>query len=493
MCSPENALQLAGSIWYKITDSNLGDSTRMLREGFLREHSRSFAFAMWIIDLSIVVIAAWVAFKIHPNFEFIPQRYFNAVLLGVFGFSLIFPHLSFGRGFRGVSITREIQQVSIAVTVIFLGLMLVASLGKVTASYSRVWFVEWYVFTLATLAGYRVLLRIGLRWIRSYGFNQRSIVVVGSGKIARTVIQRIQDARWSGFRIKGVFGDDPGLKNLYVGGTVRFGGFDDVADFVREKEIDQVWLTMPLKREEKMQLVTDALSHSMVDVRYVPDIYAFQLLNHSISSVAGLPVINLTSSPMEGANRIVKAIEDKVIALLILLLSSPFLLLIAIAIKLTSEGPVFFRQVRLGWNGKEINMYKFRTMPMDAEAQTGPVWTTAGDDRATPLGRFLRRTSLDEFPQFFNVLRGDMSIVGPRPERPVFVEKFKKELPQYSHRSKVKAGITGWAQVNGWRGDTCLEERLKHDLYYIENWSVLFDIKIIILTVFRGFVHRNAY
>ncbi len=448
---------------------------------------------MWVLDLTLPVVAAWVAFEIYPDFEFIPQRYFNAVFLAIVGFTVVFPGLSFGRGFRGISITREIKQVGLAVTFIFVSLILVAFLTKSTASYSRVWFFEWYTLSVLALTGYRVLLRLTLRWIRSYGFNQRSIVIVGSGKIARTVVTRILNAPWSGFQVTGIFGDDPTIESQFLKDSITYGMFDEVAQFVQNNNVEQVWIAMPLRCEEQMQAVTDSLEQCVVDIRYVPDIFGFQLLNHSMSNVAGLPVINLTASPMEGANRLVKAVEDKLFALLILVLASPVMIMIAAAIKLTSRGPVFFRQERLGWNGKKINIYKFRTMPIDAEQITGPVWATASDNRATPFGRFLRRTSLDEFPQFYNVLRGDMSIVGPRPERPVFVEKFRKEIPQYSKRELVKAGITGWAQVNGWRGNTCLQERLKHDLYYIENWSILFDIKIIFLTVFRGFVHRNAY
>jgi len=206
-----------------------------------------------------------------------------------------------------------------------------------------------------------------------------------------------------------------------------------------------------------------------------------------------LPVIDLNASPLVGINRFIKELEDKILSLLILIIISPLLLFIAIGIKLTSPGPVFFRQERVSWNGRPFAMYKFRSMPVDVENTSGPVWAKSDEQRATGLGAFLRKTSLDELPQFWNVLKGDMSIVGPRPERPFFVEKFKEEVPDYMKKHLVKAGITGWAQINGWRGDTDINKRIEYDLFYVENWSLWFDLKIIILTLFRGFVHKHAY
>jgi putative colanic acid biosynthesis UDP-glucose lipid carrier transferase len=237
----------------------------------------------------------------------------------------------------------------------------------------------------------------------------------------------------------------------------------------------------------------DELKDTTIDIRFVPDIFGFRLINHSISTIAGMPVINLSVTPMDGVNRWLKAAEDKCVALVILLLISPLFALIALGVKLSGPGPVFYKQTRVSWNGNEFTMYKFRTMPENAETSTGAVWSTHSESRATRFGSLLRRTSLDELPQFWNVLKGDMSIVGPRPERPEFVERFKSEIPSYMQKHKVKAGITGWAQVHGWRGDTGLRERIEHDLYYIDNWSIWLDIRIIFMTLTRGFVHKNAH
>ncbi len=465
----------------------------MLREGFLKDHSRSLAFFMWVLDLATPAFAGWLAFVIYPDFDFIPQRYINAVALGLIGFALVFPGFSFGRGFRGVPIYKEIKRVVLAVSAVFVVLALVALFTKSTASYSRVWFLEWYVLTCIGLVGYRVVLRLVLRWVRSQGFNQRSIVIIGGGNLASTVIERLLTASWSGFRIVGIFTEDERIIERYQGSGLLRGDFSDAPRFTISNSIDQVWLAMPLKRQDELDRLMQSLDHCTSDIRYVPDIFAFNLFNHSMSEVAGLPVLNLTASPMEGVNRVFKAIEDRALALVALTLALPFMLLIAAAIKIESRGPVFYRQERVGWNRKPIQMLKFRTMPVGVESKSGPVWANPNDNRATRVGCFLRRTSLDEYPQFFNVLKGDMSIVGPRPERPIFVEQFKEEIPQYMKKHMVKAGITGWAQVNGWRGNTSLHERVKHDLYYIENWSLIFDLKIILMTMTKGFVHKNAY
>jgi putative colanic acid biosynthesis UDP-glucose lipid carrier transferase len=216
-------------------------------------------------------------------------------------------------------------------------------------------------------------------------------------------------------------------------------------------------------------------------------------MHHSLSEIAGVPVVNISYSAIDGVNEIVKACEDYLMAAVLLVLASPLMLLIAIGVKISSPGPVLYRQQRIGWNEKVFTMFKFRTMPIEIEKESGPVWASKIDKRATRFGAFLRNTSLDELPQLLNVLKGEMSLIGPRPERPMFVEKFKDEVPHYMKKHLVKAGLTGWAQVHGWRGNTCLHTRIEHDLYYIENWSLWLDVKIINMTVFRGLVHKNAY
>jgi len=241
-----------------------------------------------------------------------------------------------------------------------------------------------------------------------------------------------------------------------------------------------------------MRAILDLLRNSAVEVRFVPDIFGFHLVNHSLTEVAGLPVLSLTATPMAGFARIAKAIEDHLLAAVFLVVALPFMLAIAIGIKLTSRGPVLYRQSRVTWNGAQFPMLKFRTMPVGTEAASGAVWSRHGDDRATAFGNFLRRTSLDELPQLFNVLKGEMSLVGPRPERPEFVTRFREEIPGYMQKHLVKAGITGWAQVNDLRGDSDLALRIQYDLYYVEHWSPWFDLRILALTLWHILTTRNA-
>jgi putative colanic acid biosynthesis UDP-glucose lipid carrier transferase len=260
------------------------------------------------------------------------------------------------------------------------------------------------------------------------------------------------------------------------------------------RTVDLVYLCLPSWAGIKIEALIDAAATRLAHVCLVPDLFQFEMiLNSRVSDIDGLPVIHLIDETPFDFRRIVKRSADIAFSLVVLLLLSPAFIAIAVAVKLSSPGPVFYRQERMGLNGRTFHMLKFRSMPVDAESNTGAVWARPGETRATAVGAFLRRTSLDELPQFLNVLWGDMSVVGPRPERPVFIEEFKQRVPHYMLRHKVKAGITGWAQVNGWRGNTSIEKRIECDLYYIQHWSLWLDMKIVFLTLFKGFVHENAY
>ncbi|MDX1440586.1 MAG: exopolysaccharide biosynthesis polyprenyl glycosylphosphotransferase, partial [Rubricoccaceae bacterium] len=262
----------------------------------------------------------------------------------------------------------------------------------------------------------------------------------------------------------------------------------------RGKKIDLIYAALPLSAAHKIEDIASAATAHTAHMCLVPDLFQLDLLlNSRVSDVDGLPVIHLLDEAPFDIRQVVKRSLDIGFSSLALLLLSPLLLVIAVAVKLSSRGPVFYKQERMGLNGHTFMMLKFRSMPVGAEARTGAVWAQENEDRATRVGSFLRKTSLDELPQFINVLKGDMSVVGPRPERPVLIEGFRHEIPGYMLRHKMKAGITGWAQVNGWRGNTSLEKRIQYDLYYIQNWSLWLDLKIMVLTVFRGFVHENAY
>jgi putative colanic acid biosynthesis UDP-glucose lipid carrier transferase len=425
--------------------------------------------------------------------EGLPRHYLPVILLAVVFVALGFPLFTVYRVWRGSSTLTEIKYLTMAWVMVALLLMALAFVTKSGSDYSRSWMAVWFSSVWVSLVGTRVVLRLVLRWLRSSGFNQRHIVIVGTGEQATVVAARLQSSSWFGLDIAAFFSGAHNSLPTKFDGQKIITELDELRRFVEDGEIDQVWISLPHSEEKTIRDVISALEGTTVEIRYVPDIFEYQLMHHSLSEVAGVPVVNISYTAIDGANRILKTLEDYVLAFLLLVFALPLMLLISIGVKMSSPGPVLYRQRRVGWNGKEFTMLKFRSMPVEAERDTGPVWARKADGRATPFGAFLRKTSLDELPQLINVLRGEMSLIGPRPERPVFVEQYKDEIPHYMKKHLVKAGLTGWAQVHGWRGNTCLHTRIEHDLYYIENWSLWLDIKIIIMTVFRGLVHKNAY
>lgn len=329
-----------------------------------------------------------------------------------------------------------------------------------------------------------------LKQMRRRGYNMSFALIVGTGRVARRTARGLRHAGWIGIRTVGFVEDNP---SRWTSDLPVVGRITDLPRLVQEMHIDHVFIALPLGRHAEARRVFDVLSESFVDVRLVLDVPGLAGLSLTTSNLDGQPLIGLRESPHFGLNVLVKRSMDVVLSALGLLILSPMLTAIAAAIKWSSAGPVFYRQERCGLNGKPFDMLKFRTMRTDAEVATGPVWAVKDDPRRTRLGTFLRRTSLDELPQLFNVLRGEMSLVGPRPERPVFIQRFKRTIPNYMARHCVKAGITGWAQIHGWRGNTSLRKRLQFDLYYITHWTPLLDFRILVLTFVRGLVNRNAY
>jgi Undecaprenyl-phosphate glucose phosphotransferase len=355
--------------------------------------------------------------------------------------------------------------------------------------------LAWAIFLLVNVALCylsRKVVREALerRWIAGIGL--RRILIAGSGDLGRMVADKILEHRELGYQILGFVDDRAGGDHLGYRGLPLLGRLNEAAEIVAREKIDHLFVALPLEEHMKLLELVESTSREGVDVRVVPDLLQFIALRARLEDLDGVPVINLNDVPLQGLNAIVKRMLDIAISAAALVTMAVPGLIIAWLIKRGSTGPVFYHQERMGLDGKQFTVYKFRTMPLDAEAE-GPVWADQDDPRATGIGRWLRRRDLDEWPQFWNVLKGDMSIVGPRPERPFFVEQFKHRIPQYMLRHKVKAGITGWAQVNGWRGNTSLEKRIEYDLYYIENWSVALDLKIMWLTLVRGmFAHRHA-
>ena len=344
------------------------------------------------------------------------------------------------------------------------------------------------VFTYTSREVVRDLLR--RRWRAGIGLKR--VLIVGASDLGRMVADRILEHSELGFRLLGFLDDRVGLvdgvghRGLPLLGTVA-----ETADVCARENVDTIYVALPIEEHVKMLGVVEFASRECIDVHVVPDLLQFIALRARLEDLDGLPIISINDVPLRGLNSVVKRVVDVVLSFPALLIGAVPALIVAWLIKRTSPGPVFYRQERMGLDGKPFTVYKFRSMPIGAEDVSGPIWAPDNDPRVTPIGRWLRRHDIDELPQFWNVFKGEMSIVGPRPERPFFVEQFKHRIPQYMLRHKVKAGITGWAQVNGWRGNTSLEKRIEFDLYYIENWSLSLDLKIMWLTVLRG-LHRLA-
>jgi Undecaprenyl-phosphate glucose phosphotransferase len=329
-----------------------------------------------------------------------------------------------------------------------------------------------------------------VKHFRRRGLNHSRAVIVGCGRTGRLTAETIGRNAWTGLEAVG-YVDDAGP--CEPSGLPRLGSLDELSRVVRKYDVDHVFVSLPLTRYGELPRVYRQLNDLLVEVQLVPDRPNLVGMHFETLEVDHLSFVSLRHNPQCGFASLCKRVMDVTVGAAALVVLSPVLVGLAIAVKWTSPGPVFYSQRRMGLGGKPFSMLKFRSMRHDAERKTGAVWTVRNDDRVTPLGRFMRRWSLDELPQLFNVLAGEMSLVGPRPEREVFVERFRRELPTYYQRQRVKCGMTGWAQVHGWRGNTSLRKRLQFDLEYVANWSLRLDLQILALTLVRGFRHRNAY
>lgn len=341
------------------------------------------------------------------------------------------------------------------------------------------------------------LLREGVRRYiekaRLKGLYQKKIIIAGAGDLGISLAKRMSSHPELGFNILGFLDDDPEKANMEYMEIPVIGKLKDFPKITSQQKIDQLFIALPLRAYHKTLSLIKHANREAIDIRYVPDLFQFVVLKTGLEELDGIPIINLSSTPLESWKNIIKRLIDFSLSLAALLFMILLYPIISILIKLTSEGSVFYKQTRTGMDGKTFQIYKFRSMRIDAEKKSGPVWATEDDPRRTWIGKILRRHSLDELPQFYNVLKGEMSLVGPRPERPEFVKQFKEKYPQYMLRHKVKSGITGWAQVNGWRGNTAVDKRIEYDLYYIENWCLFLDLKIIALTLWQIFAQKNVY
>ncbi|MBV8545816.1 MAG: undecaprenyl-phosphate glucose phosphotransferase [Acidobacteria bacterium] len=379
---------------------------------------------------------------------------------------------------------------SIVATVVFSGVLLWIRPGRRDVLYSRatlgIFLICAIIFVILGRAIVRAVVERGHRG----GKRLDRVLIAGSGELARAVVERVNGHRELGFLIVGYLKNGEASK---LDGLECLGTIDQAEQVIAEQNIDHVFVALPHASSEAMMALLDRLVRSVVAIHVVPDLLQFMVLRSRVEDLDGLPTINLSETPLEGWSRFLKRGFDLIVATAALIVFSPVMVVVAIAIKLGDRGPIFYRQERMGLDGKPFEIVKFRSMRVGAEKDTGAKWAEKNDPRRTRVGRFIRETSLDELPQLFNVLLGDMSVVGPRPERPQFVEQFRAEFPHYMLRHKVRAGITGWAQVHGWRGNTSMRMRIEHDLYYIENWSLMLDLKILFMTVIHGLRHENAY
>ncbi|MTI53331.1 undecaprenyl-phosphate glucose phosphotransferase [Geosporobacter ferrireducens] len=339
----------------------------------------------------------------------------------------------------------------------------------------------------------RVILRKALRTIRKQGFNLKHILVIGAGDLGCSFANKIQQNKQLGYNIIG-FLDEEKKVGFKIGNAYVLGNLDYLQSVLFNYNLDEVIIAIPIKQYERLHDIIKVCEKSGVKAQIIPDYYKYLPARPYVDQLDDLPIINIRYVPLDDAfNQLIKRTIDIILSLAGVIIAFPILLLTTIVIKLTSPGPILFKQTRVGLHRREFDMYKFRSMKVQTDEEEKVQWTTKDDPRKTKFGSFIRKTSIDELPQLFNVLKGDMSLIGPRPERPHFVEKFREEIPKYMIKHHVRPGITGWAQVNGWRGDTSIRQRIEHDIYYIENWSLWLDIKIIFLTIFKGFINRNAY
>jgi putative colanic acid biosynthesis UDP-glucose lipid carrier transferase len=479
---------------------NKQPSIAFRQRGTFEEYARLFSFVQKLLDGGVVVILLFCS----ATFFGFPFDY-NYIILAVIAFFLtliMFQTAGLYRPWRGVEFLRLVRRLW-STWIVIVGLLVgLGFLTKTSTMYSRMVVGSWVLLVPAVQLGLRLLVYQVLRLIRNRGSNLRTVVIAGAGDLAQRLARNIIASPWLGLRLIGFFDDfctDPAVR-LEPGGEgyPNLGDLDALVDYVKEHDIDMVYLALPMRAEERLRQVVEGLQDTTVSVYFAPDIFIFSILGACLTDLQGVPLISLWESPFYGVNSWVKQAEDLFLASLFLVISAPLMLIIALGVKFSSPGPVFFKQRRYGLDGKEILIYKFRSMRVCEDGSENFLLTMKNDPRVTRFGAFLRRTSLDELPQFINVLQGRMSIIGPRPHPEGHHDLFRQRVPRYMLRHKIKPGLTGWAQVNGWRGGGMddlhkMEMRVVHDLDYITNWSFWLDIKILFHTVRIMLRDPNAY
>ncbi|MCH5343134.1 MAG: undecaprenyl-phosphate glucose phosphotransferase [Acetatifactor sp.] len=467
----------------------------------IKDNQKVFNRLLVVLDAFIIgsafILSYYVKFYIledEPGIGVLPVEYYYMLLILIVpGYLFLYYGCNVYTPKRTVKRRHEIYRIWQANTIGLAALIIILYMVVKEINVSRSVIVIFYVMNIFLTAFFRVVLRKFLRTIRSKGYNLKHILLVGYSRAAEEYIRRILDNPQWGYVVCGILDDHIPSGTTYKGVKV-LGSIGNLEYILPENRLDEIAITLSLRDYDMLEELVHTCEKSGVHTKFIPDYNSLIPTRPYTEDLMGLPVINIRYVPLTNTgNMMLKRIMDVAGSLFGIIITSPVMLVAALCVKLSSPGPVIFKQERVGLHNKPFYMYKFRSMETQAPGKEKKAWTVRDDPRVTNVGKILRRTSLDELPQLFNILKGDMSLVGPRPERPLFVEKFREEIPRYMVKHQVRPGLTGWAQVNGLRGDTSIKKRIEYDVYYIENWTMGFDIKIILMTFFTGFVNKNAY
>ncbi len=468
----------------------------------IRDHQKYFNKLLVLLDAMVIAAAYWFSWFLwlsgyvkenDPGIGILSvETYFAALAAIVPGYLILYNTFDLYSSKRTAKTIYEIFNIIKANTVGLLAVMVVLYAINIP-DFSRGMVGVFYGINIVAESLMRKSVRYGLRRMRRKGYNVKHILLVGYSRAGEEYINKIKANPEWGYEVCGILDDHVPVGAVYKGVRVT-GEIETLQTVLTDNQLDEIGITLSLSDYDRLEAIVKLCEKSGVHTKFIPDYNSVIPSRPYLEDLDGLAVVNIRRVPLNNmANMLIKRLVDIAGALAAIVLCSPFMLTAAIAVKVTSRGPLIFKQERVGLHNKPFQMYKFRSMEVQSDAEEKKGWTVKNDPRVTKVGRLLRSTSIDELPQLFNVLKGDMSMIGPRPERPLFVEKFREEIPRYMIKHQVRPGITGWAQVNGYRGDTSIKKRIEYDLYYIENWSMAFDMKILFLTFFRGFINKNAY
>lgn len=460
-----------------------------------------------VLDGLVVAVSfllAWSIKFLTPLAESTPgvtalsaETYFRTLYFIVPGYLILYGIYNLYSSKRSSRIRVEVAGIfkanTVGIGLVMISFFMLSTSVDGVVDFSRTLILLFYVINMILTFLYRMLVRKFLYFIRRKGNNLKHVILVGYSRAAEAYLDRIASNQQWGYVVHGILDDHVPRGTLYRGVKV-LGSLGNLEYILPENKMDEIAITLSLEDYDSLEHIVDLCERAGVHTKFIPDYGSLFPSRPYTEDLMGLPVINIRYVPLSNTwNALMKRLVDIFGSIFCIILFSPVMLFAAIGTRVTSKGPIIYKQTRIGLHSKPFTMYKFRTMRVQSAEEEKKGWTIPGDDRVTKFGSFLRRTSIDEMPQFFNVLAGKMSLVGPRPERPQFVDKFREEIPRYMVKHQVRPGITGWAQINGYRGDTSIRKRIEHDIYYIENWSLGFDFRILFLTVFKGFINKNAY